>query len=45
MENHLTGTGDDKKNQSDYDGAGGEGAEALDATELAKQLEESNRYW
>jgi len=35
------GTGDDKKNQSDYDGAGGEGAEALDATELAKQLKKA----
>jgi len=35
------GTGDDKKNQSDYDGAGGEGAEALDATELANQLKKA----
>ena len=35
------GIGDDKKNQSDYDGAGGEGAEALDATELAKQLKKA----
>ena len=35
------GMGDDKKNQSDYDGAGGEGAEALDATELAKQLKKA----
>jgi chemotaxis protein MotB len=35
------GTGDDKKNQSDFDGAGGEGAEALDATELAKQLKKA----
>ena len=34
-------TGDDKKNQSDYDGAGGEGAEALDATELANQLKKA----
>ena len=35
------GTGDDKKNQSDFEGAGGEGAEALDATELAKQLKKA----
>ena len=35
------GTGDDKKNQSDFDGAGGEGEEALDATELAKQLKKA----
>jgi chemotaxis protein MotB len=35
------GTGDDKKNQSDYDGAGGEGEEALDATELATQLKKA----
>ena len=35
------GTGEDKKNQSDYDGEGGEGAEALDATELAKQLKQA----
>ena len=35
------GTGEDKKNQSDFDGEGGEGAEALDATELAKQLKKA----
>ena len=35
------GTGEDKKNQSDFDGEGGEGAEALDATELAKQLKQA----
>ena len=35
------GTGEDKKNKSDFDGEGGEGAEALDATELAKQLKKA----
>jgi len=35
------GTGDDKKNQSDYDGAGGEGEEQVDAQELAKQLKKA----
>ena len=35
------GSGEDKKNQSDFDGEGGEGAEALDATELAKQLKKA----
>ena len=35
------GTGADRKNQSDFDGEGGEGAEALDATELAKQLKKA----
>ena len=35
------GTGEDRKNQSDFDGEGGEGAEALDATELAKQLKKA----
>ena len=35
------GTGEDKKNQSDFEGEGGEGAEALDATELAKQLKKA----
>ena len=35
------GTGEDKKNQSDFDGEGGEGAEALDANELAKQLKKA----
>ena len=35
------GTGEAKKNQSDFDGEGGEGAEALDATELAKQLKKA----
>ena len=35
------GTGEDKQNQSDFDGEGGEGAEALDATELAKQLKKA----
>ena len=31
----------DKQKDSDYDGAGGEGAEQLDATELAKQLKKA----
>ncbi len=35
------GEGDDKKNHSDFEGEGGEGAEALDATELAKQLKKA----
>ena len=35
------GTGEDKQNQSDFAGEGGEGAEALDATELAKQLKKA----
>ena len=35
------GTGDEKKSQSDFEGAGGEGEEALDATELAKQLKKA----
>ncbi len=35
------GTGEDKKNKSDFDGEGGEGAETLDATELAKQLKKA----
>ena len=30
-----------KKNHSDFEGEGGEGAEALDATELAKQLKKA----
>ena len=32
------GSEDDKDKDSDFEGAGGEGAEQLDATELAKQL-------
>ena len=32
------GSETDKKNKSDFAGEGGEGAEQLDATELAKQL-------
>ena len=35
------GTGEDKKNQSDFDGAGGESSEEVDATELAKQLKQA----
>tara|TARA_B100001093_G_C26831091_1_gene1016169 strand:- start:1516 stop:2715 length:1200 start_codon:yes stop_codon:yes gene_type:complete len=35
------GTGEEKKNRSDFDGEGGEGADALDATELAKQLKKA----
>ena len=35
------GTGEDEKNQSDFDGAGGESSEELDATELAKQLKQA----
>ncbi len=35
------GTGEDKKNQSDFDGAGGESSEEMDATELAKQLKQA----
>ncbi len=35
------GTGDEKKSQSDFEGAGGEGEEQLDATELAKQLKKA----
>ena len=35
------GTGADKKSQSDFEGAGGEGEEQLDATELAKQLKKA----
>ena len=35
------GTGDTKKNQSEFDGEGGEGADALDATELAQQLKKA----
>ena len=35
------GSGEDKKNQSDFNGEGGESAEALDATELAKQLKKA----
>jgi len=31
----------DKQNDSDFEGAGGEGAEQLDATELAKQLQKA----
>ena len=35
------GTGDENKSQSDFEGAGGEGEEKLDATELAKQLKKA----
>ncbi|MDC3129047.1 OmpA family protein [Paracoccaceae bacterium] len=35
------GTGDEKKSQSDFEGAGGEGEEQLDAQELAKQLKKA----
>ena len=35
------GTGEDKKNQSDFDGAGGESSEEVDATELARQLKQA----
>ena len=35
------GTGDENKSQSDFKGAGGEGEEQLDATELAKQLKKA----
>ena len=35
------GTGEEKKKRSDFDGEGGEGADALDATELAKQLKKA----
>ena len=35
------GTGEEKKNQSDFEGAGGEGEEQLDAQELAKQLKKA----
>ena len=35
------GTGEDNKNQSDFDGAGGESSEEVDATELAKQLKQA----
>ena len=35
------GEGAEKKSTSDFEGAGGEGAEALDATELAKQLKKA----
>ena len=35
------GTGEDKKNQSDFDGVGGESPEEMDATELAKQLKKA----
>ena len=35
------GSGNDKERDSDFDGAGGEGAEQLDATELAKQLKKA----
>ena len=35
------GTGDDKKSQSDFEGAGGEGEEQVDAQELAKQLKKA----
>ena len=35
------GTGEDKKNQSDFDGVGGESSEEVDATELAKQLKQA----
>ncbi len=35
------GFGAEKKNQSDFDGAGGEGEEQLDAQELAKQLKKA----
>jgi len=35
------GSDADKQKDSDYDGAGGEGAEQLDATELAKQLKKA----
>ena len=35
------GTGEDKKNQSDFDGVAGESSEEVDATELAKQLKQA----
>ena len=35
------GSEDDKDKDSDFEGAGGEGAEQLDATELAKQLKKA----
>jgi len=35
------GSEDDKDKDSDFEGAGGEGAEQLDATELAKQLQKA----
>lgn len=35
------GSQKDKSKDSDFDGAGGEGAEVLDATELAKQLQKA----
>ena len=35
------GTGEENKNQSDFDGAGGESSEEVDATELAKQLKQA----
>ena len=35
------GSQKDKNKESDFDGAGGEGAEILDATELAKQLQKA----
>ena len=35
------GTGDEKKSQSDFEGAGGEGEDQLDAQELAKQLKKA----
>ncbi|GIR83858.1 MAG: hypothetical protein CM15mP85_04820 [Rhodobacterales bacterium] len=38
------GSQTDKQKDSDFDGAGGEGAEQLDATELATQLKKAIRY-
>ena len=37
------GTGDEKKSQSDFEGAGGEGEEQLDAQELAKDEQDNAR--
>ncbi len=40
-EDSPDGSETDKKNKSDFAGEGGEGAEQLDATELAKQLKKA----